>query len=295
LYIWARLKSRRYGNPEAVIGVHGVGHSANAAYIHLNMKRHCTYIFTLLLTISSLAFGQASTGTDCSALPDHDRLKSVVEQVVKEGAQKHGGLGNQEWAVVVNRDGIVCQVIFSGSQRGQQWPGSRLIAAEKAHTANALSTSDFALSTANLYAAAQPGGSLYSLATSAPPNPQTAFAGPPSAFGQKNDPLVGKPIGGLIVFGGGLPLYDGKGNIVGGLGMSGDTSCADHVMAWEVRNQLKLDTVAMGVSPTQDDNMILDFADGKSPSGFGHPDCKGGQSSAEHIKKLSSDYPKGKK
>jgi uncharacterized protein GlcG (DUF336 family) len=34
--------------------------------------------------------------------------------------------------------------------------------------------------------------------------------------------MVGKPIGGVIVFGGGLPLYDTKGKIVGGLGLSGD-------------------------------------------------------------------------
>lgn len=251
----------------------------------------------ILIALATGAWAQAkpSTGSDCSALPDHARLKSVVEQVVKEGAKKHGGLGNQEWAVVVNRDGIVCQVVFSGTERGQQWPGSRLIAAEKANTVNALSTSDFALSTANLYASAQPGGSLFSLVSSGPPNPQAAFAGPPSAFGQNNDPMVGKPIGGVIVFAGGLALYDSKGKIVGGLGMSGDTSCADHVMAWEVRHQLKLDAVPMGVSPTKDDNMIMDFADGKSPSGFGHPDCQGGLPSAEHIKSLANDYPTGPK
>ena len=247
--------------------------------------------------LSTVAFGQAksSTGTDCSALPDHDRLRSALQGVVKQGAKSNGGLGNQEWAVVVNRDGAVCAVVFSGEQRGQQWPGSRLIAAEKANTANALSGPNFALSTANLYAAAQPGGSLYSLATSAPPDPQTAFAGSPDSFGQKNDPLVGKPIGGVIVFGGGLPLYDASGKIVGGLGLSGDTSCADHVIAWKVRDQLKLNTVPMGVSPDQNDNMILDFANGTSPSGFGHPDCKGGESSADKIKQLSKDFRTGPK
>jgi uncharacterized protein GlcG (DUF336 family) len=247
--------------------------------------------------LSTLALGQtkSSTGTDCSALPDHDRLRSVLQGVVKQGAKANGGLGNQEWAVVVNRDGAVCAVVFSGDHRGQQWPGSRLIAAEKANTANALSGPNFALSTANLYAAAQPGGSLYSLATSAPPNPQTAFAGSPDSFGQKNDPLVGKPIGGVIVFGGGLPLYDASGKIVGGLGLSGDTSCADHVIAWKVRDQLRLNTVPMGVSPDQNDNMILDFANGTSPSGFGHPDCKGGESSADKIKQLSKDFRPGPK
>ncbi|MGA9390039.1 MAG: heme-binding protein [Candidatus Sulfotelmatobacter sp.] len=71
--------------------------------------------------------------------------------------------------------------------------------------------------------------------------------------------MVGKPIGGVIVFGGGLPLYDSKGKIVGGLGLSGDTSCADHIMAWKVR-QLQLDAVPMGPSPDHNDNMILDWS-----------------------------------
>src|SRR3954452_6769483 len=149
-----------------------------------------------------------------------------------------------------------------------------VIAAEKANTANALSGPNFALSTANLYAASQPGQSLYSLATSAPPNPQTAFAGRPEQFGQSNDPLIGKPIGGVIVFGGGLPLYDTGGKLVGGLGVSGDTSCADHVIAWRIRHALKLDGVPMGVAPGQNDNMILDFQNGTSATGFGHPSCK---------------------
>src|SRR6185437_7825371 len=153
------------------------------------------------LLLDCAAFAQAKP--DCSALPDHNRLRTVLQAAVKGGAEANGGMGNQEWAAVVNRDGIVCAVLFSGPDRSVEWPGSRLIAAEKANTANALSGPDFALSTANLYYPAQPGQSLYSLATSAPPNPQAAFAGSPEQFGQHNDPLVGKPIGGVIVFGGG--------------------------------------------------------------------------------------------
>ena len=74
------------------------------------------------------------------------------------------GLDNNEWAALVNRDGAVCAVAFSGGKPDDQWPGSRAIAAEKANTANALSLNGFALSTANLYAGAQPGGSLFGLA-----------------------------------------------------------------------------------------------------------------------------------
>ena len=49
------------------------------------------------------------------------------------------------------------------------------------------------------------------------------------------------------MFGGGLGLYDKKG-IVGGLGVSGDTSCADHNVAWRVRKALGLDNVPAGVA-----------------------------------------------
>lgn len=230
--------------------------------------------------------------TNCAGLPDAARLKQVVQSVVKQGAAKNGGMGNQEWATVVNRDGIVCAVIFSGSTRSDQWPGSRVISAEKANTANGLSGRDYALSTANIYAAAQPGQSLYSLATSSPPNPNAVF-GDAESFGTSNDPMVGKAIGGIITFAGGLPLYTNDGNIVGGLGLSGDTSCADHVIAWQVRHQLHLDAVPMGPSPDHNDNMILDFSNGQSLSGFGHPSCKGGNVSDGIIRDLSKDFPTG--
>jgi len=131
-------------------------------------------------------------------------------------------------------------------------------AGEKANTANALSSRDYALSTANVYAAAQPGQSLYSLATSAPPNPIAVF-GSPTTYGTPKDPMVGNAIGGIIVFAGGLPLYSKDGKIQGGLGLSGGTSCADHVIAWKIRHQLQQDAVPMGPSPDHNDNMILDF------------------------------------
>ena len=84
---------------------------------------------------------------------------------------------------------------------------------------------------------------------------------------------------------------DGK--IVGGLGLSGDTSCTDHVIAWKVRHELHLDAVPMGPSPDHNDNMILDFHNGVSQSGFGHPSCKGGTQSDGIISDLSKDFPTG--
>lgn len=183
---------------------------------------------------------------------------------------------------------------FSGSNRSQQWPGSRLIAAEKANTANSVSGPDYALSTANIYFASQPGQSLYGLVTLAPLNPNAAF-GDPTTFGTDNDPMVGKAIGGIVVFGGGLALYSGKGQILGGLGVSGDTSCTDHVIAWKLRHELKLDAVPMGPSPEHNDIMILDIRNGVSPSGFGHPTCKGGQPAEPIIRTLSRRFPTGPK
>jgi uncharacterized protein GlcG (DUF336 family) len=232
---------------------------------------------------------------DCTGLPDYTTLKATLQRVVKQGQAQNTGLGNQEWAVVVNRDGLVCSVVFSGPDRGAQWPGSRVIAAEKAGTANALSAPSFALSTANLYAAAQPGQSLYSLVPSAPPNPQAVYAGSPADYGQPNDPFVGKAVGGIIVFGGGLALYDGNGKLLGGLGLSGDTSCADHVIAWKMRNALRLDAVPGGVAQNSTDNMLLDMQNGVSLSGFGHPSCKGGKPSDDTIKALGTQFPTGKK
>ena len=159
---------------------------------------------------------------------------------------------------------------------------------------DALSNRDYAISTANIYAASQPGQSLYSLIAAAPPNPAAAF-GNPTTYGTPNDPIVGNQVGGVIVFAGGLPLYSREGKILGGLGLSGDTSCTDHVIAWKIRHQLGLDVVPMGPSPHHNDNLILDFKNGVSPSGFGHPSCKGGNQADGIIQTLSKDFPTGPK
>jgi hypothetical protein len=73
-------------------------------------------------------------------------------------------------------------------------------------------------------------------------------------FGTARDPLIGKHAGGVIIFGGGLPLYDDSG-LVGGLGVSGDTSCADHNVAWRLRHDLGLDHVRSGPSPDVKDGI----------------------------------------
>jgi hypothetical protein len=195
--------------------------------------------------------------------------------VKPSGGPSNGGLDNNEWAALVTREGSVCAVTFSGEKPTDQWLGSRSIAAEKANTANALSLAKSALSTANLYAGSLPGGYLFGLQASNPVNPSVLYSGDPAKFGAADDPFVGKMLGGVVTFGGGLALYDASG-LVGALGVSGDTACADHNVAWRVRQALGLDKVPGGPGPDHNDEIIYDMTPAKtSVSGYGHPMCKG--------------------
>jgi uncharacterized protein GlcG (DUF336 family) len=205
-------------------------------------------------------------------------LRQVLQRNVKpSGGPSNGDLDNNEWAVVVNRNGQVCAIAFSGKSADQQWLASRAIAAEKAFTANGTSTPTYALSTANLYAQAQPGGWLYGGVASNPPNPAVLYAGNAATYGTPADPMLGKTLGGVIVFGGGLALYK-DGNVGGGIGASGDTSCADANIAWRLRRALGFDKVPNGLSPKHNDAVIYDIGpNGKSASGFGHPTCGGNE------------------
>jgi hypothetical protein len=127
----------------------------------------------------------------------------------------------------------------------------------------------------------QPGGSLYGLQHSNPVNTDVAYRGNPANYGQPNDPMVGGRIGGVNVFGGGLALYNSGHTLVGALGVSGDSSCADHNIAWRTRHSLNLDYMPPGVSgdASRPDNIVYDIVNspglpiGVSASGWGHPAC----------------------
>jgi len=255
-------------------------------------------VFVAVAFTSSLAFathGGEPGGLGCDAIPHsatcvvmgsacvYADLLAALSAVAPDS---NGGLNHDMWGTVVDRDGIVCAVAFTGPTRGDQWPGSRVISAQKANTANAFSLppgsagvfSGLALSTANLYSAVQPGGSLFGLQESNPVNTAVAYAGLASAYGTSADPMVGLKIGGVNVFGGGLALYKNSVTpaLVGGLGVSGDTSCTDHIVAWKVRDALGLDVVPTGVA-SGTDNIIHDITGShnnfKSKSNFGHPTC----------------------
>ena len=236
--------------------------------------------------------------SDCKGLPSYAALKSALDAAVMAEAS---GFNLHMWGAVVNRDGIVCAVAFSGTDRGAQWPGSRVISAQKANTANSFSldksssssgsgaANGLALSTANLYSAAQPGSSLFGLQFSNPVETNNAYDGPSQNYGKANDPMVGGKIGGVNVFGGGLALYATGQKIAGAVGVSGDTSCSDHYIAWRVRHQLGFDHMQGLPGPaslfagdaTHPDNIIFDITanpsggTGNSASGFGHAHCFG--------------------
>jgi uncharacterized protein GlcG (DUF336 family) len=238
------------------------------------------------VAIIGLAFGAAAARADdgraaeCRDLPSHAALRAALAAAQSTA---NGGFSLEMWGTVVNRDGVVCAVAFTGNHRGDQWPGSRVISAQKANTANAFSLPGLALSTANLFTATQPGGSLFGLQASNPVDTDVAYRGNPAQNGQANDPMIGGRIGGVNVFGGGLALYNSDGTIVGAVGVSGDSSCADHNIAWRTRHNLGLDYVPSAVSvsgdPTRPDNIVYDITPqpgqmpGVSAGGWGHAAC----------------------
>jgi len=242
-----------------------------------------------VVSASAVAQNQGQgNSSGCGALPSHSQLKAALTAARQ---QSNGGFNLDMWGAIVNRDGIVCAVAFTGDDRGSEWPGSRVISAQKANTANAFSLPSLALSTANLYAAVQPGGTLFGLQFSNPVDPQVAYRGNAGNFGQANDPMVGFRIGGVNVFGGGLALYDRNQQLLGAIGVSGDTSCADHNIAWRTRHTLNLDFVPGGVSAAGDDNInYIGMVPVPSlANDFSHPVCA--IAGKDNVSEISARLP----
>lgn len=203
--------------------------------------------------------GQARS-KGCDDLPNAAQLKKLLQDAPSQNGDA-GGLnhGKAMWGALVNRNGELCALAVSTEDMAATWPGSRGIAIAKAFTANAFSSDTSPLSTARLYTLSLPGHSLWSIGNG---NPFNAECG-----GGANDTKtgIGKVCGGTIAFGGGLPLYKGQ-TRVGGLGVSGDTSCADHEIAKRMRQ-------SGGLAPNglPSDDILYAAVDGPSP--FVHPFC----------------------
>ena len=95
------------------------------------------------------------------------------------------------------------------------WVGSVDIARAKAYTAMAFSSNENALTSRTIGILSQPGGDLWQIGNSNRPG---------TAGGEIKEQ-------GLIEFPGGIPLYDGDGKLVGGIGVSGDSVCHDENVA----------------------------------------------------------------
>jgi uncharacterized protein GlcG (DUF336 family) len=244
------------------------------------MKLRLAFIAVLVAGAPSAGWAQGNSqgnsgqgnglGNKCSLSSSlvsqlQNQLKNVVTIVEPTGGS-NGGLfsPNLMWSAVVDRQGVLCSVIQSDPDA---WPGSRSIAIAKASTANDFSNNQHALSTANLYSFTQPAntfgtttffpaGSLYGLNNSNPFNP---------AFQPQGSGLGSVP-GGIITFGGGVPLYNSNKQVIGGLGVSGDTACADHAIAFRMRKLAGLDH-----TPNSDNIVYLGPTD--LPHDLGHPHC----------------------
>lgn len=236
----------------------------------MNQRRQALLVTLAILSVIFLTVPAGAAGT-CTGLPTAAQLKGFLQNAAAgtgispalgpgEGV---GGLfnGTRMWGAVVNRDGEICAFTTSTTDPTQTWPGSQQISKAKAYTANGFSNDILSLSTANLYLLTQPGHSLFGLNQSNPFNAH--FLAPPQGGGGG----LGQVGGGIISFGGGVPLYNAEGRIVGGLGVSGDTACADHEIAKRVRDLAQLNPPG---GPLTDDIKYI----GADPANLlSHPLC----------------------
>lgn len=248
------------------------------------MKRILQVLVGVAVAASLVIVTSSEGAGKCNGLPTNAQLKDHLQDAASNPADPGipatlggatcftglasgggcvGGLfgGTRMWGAVVNRDGELCAYVTSTADPRDTWPGSQAIAKAKAHTANAFSNELLPLSTARLYTFSQPSHSLFSLNNSNPFNAH--FLAPPSGGGGGN----GQVAGGIITFGGGVPLYNASGDIIGGLGVSGDTACADHEIAKRARH-------LAGLNPTGGalvDDIVFTAEDGASV--FAHSPC----------------------
>lgn len=251
-------------------------------------------------SIKAIALLGASTLFSTSAVADlcndvsRADFRAAVEQAYTETNQF--GFGLPMWATLMNQVGTVCHVYsvkggnspqanggYNASQHA--WLGSRVISAQKANTANAFSLNNLAISTGAITAATYEGGSLYGLQASNPVDATKAYAGNHNRFGTSRDPLRGKKIGGINYFGGGFAAYDDNGYKVGGIGVSGDTSCRDMAMSYRLR-------IALGLNnqPNDDGVVLVDTNFDDLTGLFQQPACGVNDPTSNSYDNSANDY-----
>ena len=80
------------------------------------MKVKTLVAATACLLIAASASAETPS-KNCEGLPTHAELKAAVSAAK---AQQNGGFGTEMWGSIVNRDGVVCAVAFTGKERGDQ-------------------------------------------------------------------------------------------------------------------------------------------------------------------------------
>ncbi len=259
-------------------------------------------LYSLVLTTCA-----STAWATCSDI-SYEMLSNAASTVKNTESALTGGLRNNMWVTFVDETGKVCNVVNTagvGLNSGKTWGVSRNISAQKANTSAMLSLDATLLggkiqawASGALLLATQPvldpatgkvaasvgnlQGTLWGLQASNPVNPAIAYAGNPNQYGTKNDPMKNKRMGGINVFGGGLPIYT-KGLVkVGAIGVSGDTSCTDHAFAWRVRENLaKIPGGQLAGAELIEANSatseILDI------TGLSYPDCIAGITPKENM------------
>lgn len=177
----------------------------------------------------------------CGVSPDLvAKIQAGLQHVVNFSDHNGGLLGtpNTMWSAIVDGQGVLCSVV---SIDPDAWPGSRSIAIAKAATAKQLQQ--------------QPARAIHR---------QPVFVHPTGQYRADDEDLPGRLVlrpqqlqpfnpdlqeqgagvrevpGGIITFGSGVPLYE-RGRVIGGLGVSGDSACADHAVAFRMRKLADLD------------------------------------------------------
>jgi uncharacterized protein GlcG (DUF336 family) len=223
----------------------------------------------MLVCLSQFAFAVCS---DIDRNPFANAVSLAIDDTIPYGIDDGTTAGLGMWAVWVNETGKVCEVFASrggnavvGKFAGNDaWLGSRSAAAQKAFSANAFSTDTQSISTGYMYAEVVPNDSLYGLQHSNPVDYKVVSDGDPVFYAKKSDGLMGQRPGGISVIGGGVALYNNSGEKIGAVGISGDSSCRDHAVAYRTRFYLNLDN-----QPTDDGLVLID-----PPVTLGdHPTC----------------------